>query len=159
MTDTVSRFIANVVGRVDGPLAFRLVLQPAMAAIAALKAGLEDGRSNRPAYFWAVIANRPHRRSLLRDGWKDIGSIFALAVAVDVVYQLIVLRWVYPGESLLVAVLLAVVPYLTIRGPVGRIMRGVAMPPTLTGLDQATRLAADRTFLAHERTMMAWVRT
>jgi putative membrane protein len=33
------------------------------------------------------------------------------------------------------------------------------MPPTLPPLDAATRLAADRTFLAHERTMMAWVRT
>jgi putative membrane protein len=31
------------------------------------------------------------------------------------------------------------------------------MPPT--PLDAATKLAVDRTFLAHERTMMAWVRT
>jgi putative membrane protein len=33
------------------------------------------------------------------------------------------------------------------------------MPPTLASLDTGTRLAVDRTFLAHERTMMAWVRT
>ena len=33
------------------------------------------------------------------------------------------------------------------------------MPPTSTSLEATTRLAAGRTFLAHERTMMAWVRT
>src|SRR5262245_14605637 len=125
MTDMLARMITNMVGRVDGPLAFRLVLQPAMAAIAAIKAGIEDGRVNRPAYFWAVISTPSHRRSLLRDGWKDVGNIFGLALVIDVVYQLIVLRWVYPGESLLVAMFLAVVPYLAIRGPVGRMMRTI----------------------------------
>jgi hypothetical protein len=92
MTDMLARMIANVVGRVSGPLAFRLVLQPAMAAIAAIKAGIKDGRSNRPAYFWAVISSPAHRRTLLRDGWKDIGNIFALAFGIDVIYQVIVLR-------------------------------------------------------------------
>ncbi len=33
------------------------------------------------------------------------------------------------------------------------------MPPTAPALDTGTKLALDRTFLAHERTMMAWVRT
>lgn len=33
------------------------------------------------------------------------------------------------------------------------------MSSTLTPLNATTRLAVDRTYLAHERTMMAWVRT
>jgi hypothetical protein len=42
---------------------------------------------------------------------------------IDVVYQIIAHRWVYPGEAVLVAVILAIVPYLLIRGPVNRIAR------------------------------------
>jgi putative membrane protein len=33
------------------------------------------------------------------------------------------------------------------------------MEASVAPLDNATKLAVDRTFLAHERTMMAWVRT
>jgi putative membrane protein len=33
------------------------------------------------------------------------------------------------------------------------------MPPDVPALDSGTRLAVDRTWLAHERTMLAWVRT
>jgi hypothetical protein len=41
----------------------------------------------------------------------------------DFIYQLIVLNWIYPFELLLIAVLLAVVPYLLLRGPVNRLVR------------------------------------
>jgi putative membrane protein len=33
------------------------------------------------------------------------------------------------------------------------------MPPVVAPIDTGTRLAVDRTWLAHERTMLAWVRT
>ena len=49
------------------------------------------------------------------------GEVFAFHL--DLQILLIVLRWVYPGEVLLIAILLAVVPYLLIRGPVSRIAR------------------------------------
>jgi len=44
-----------------------------------------------------------------------------LAIIMDTIYQLIVLRWLYPLELVIVAILLAVVPYLLIRGPVNRV--------------------------------------
>jgi hypothetical protein len=40
-----------------------------------------------------------------------------------VVYQVFVLRWIYPGQTLVVATTLAIIPYLLIRGPVTRIAR------------------------------------
>ena len=45
------------------------------------------------------------------------------AIVIDVVYQFIVFRWFYPGEALVVAFVLAIVPYLLVRGPVNRIAR------------------------------------
>jgi hypothetical protein len=41
----------------------------------------------------------------------------------DAVYQYIALRWFYPGEAVLVAIILAIIPYLLVRGPVDRIAR------------------------------------
>jgi Flp pilus assembly protein TadB len=58
---------------------------------------------------------------MVRDGWKSVGRIFILAILIDLVYQLIVLRWFYPGEALVVAVILAFIPYLLVRGPVNRL--------------------------------------
>jgi hypothetical protein len=123
MTDLLTRIIENVLGRLVGPLTFRFFLQPAMATFLAVRAGIEDARLNRPAYLWAVFSNPAHRRSLLRDGWKDIAKLFTAAVVLDAIYQIIARRWIYPGEAVLVAVLLAVVPYVAVRGPVTRIVR------------------------------------
>jgi len=60
---------------------------------------------------------------MVQDGWKSVGRVFILAIVIDVIYQLIVFRWVYPVEALLVAAILAFIPYLLIRGPVNRIAR------------------------------------
>jgi hypothetical protein len=38
-----------------------------------------------------------------------------------VICQLIVFRWLYPREALLVATVLAILPCLVVRGPVNRI--------------------------------------
>ena len=48
--------------------------------------------------------------------------MFSLAFLLDVVYQLIVFRWVYPFESLAVAIILAFLPYVLLRGVVNRIV-------------------------------------
>jgi hypothetical protein len=41
----------------------------------------------------------------------------------DLVYQLIQLRWIYLGEALIIAQVVALVPYVLFRGPVNRIAR------------------------------------
>jgi hypothetical protein len=113
----------DIVDRVGGPMTFRIILQPLMAAFLAVRAGIKDAREGQPAYFWTILTNPSQRADLLRQGWKAVGRVFILAVIMDVIYQFIVLRWLYPGELLLVAILLAVVPYLLIRGPVNRLVR------------------------------------
>lgn len=121
--DSFARIWDMLIGRIDGPLTFRLIFQPTVAAILASRAGLKDAREGRTPYLWSVFTNRAHRRDLLREGWKDIGKVFIIAVVLDVIYALIVHRWIFPGQALLVGIVLAIVPYLLIRGPVTRIMR------------------------------------
>ena len=123
MEEMLARFWENLMGRVGGPMTLRLILQPIMAAIFAVRGGLKDAREGRPAYFWALFTDSVHRRDMLRDGWKSVGKVFVIAIIIDLVYQLIVFRWFYPLEALLVAVILAFIPYLLIRGPVNRIAK------------------------------------
>jgi hypothetical protein len=121
MEDLFSRAVEDLVGRVSGPMKFRFILQPVMAAFFAIRSGLKDARENKPPYFWAMFTNPDSRADMIRDGWKSVGRIFILGIIMDVVYQLIVFRWFYPVEALLVALILAFIPYLLIRGPVNRI--------------------------------------
>jgi hypothetical protein len=102
---------------------FRLVLQPLMASFFAIRAGLVDARAGKPPYFWGFFTHPGQRVEMLKDGWKSVGRVFILAVALDVVYQIIELRFVYLGEAIVVAFVLAILPYLLVRGPVTRLAR------------------------------------
>jgi putative effector of murein hydrolase len=127
MGELFARVWDNLLARVTGPMSFRLLWQPAVAAIFAIRAGLQDARNGTSPYFWAIVHDDPvERRALLRDGWKSIAKVFVLALVLDMVYQIIVARFVYPGEALLVAVLLACVSYTVIRGLVTRLFRSRA---------------------------------
>jgi hypothetical protein len=121
--ETVTRIVENLFGRLDGPLHFRIILQPVMALIFAAIDGIKDAKTGKPAYFWTVLSSPESRADLLKDGWKHFGKIFILAIVLDIVYQLKVHGTVYPGEVLIVALVLAVLPYVLLRGPVNRIAR------------------------------------
>jgi hypothetical protein len=123
MEDLFFRIVEDLVGRVSGPMKFRLILQPVMAAFFAIRSGLKDAKENKPPYFWAMFTNPDSRADMIRDGWKSVGRVFIFAIVMDAVYQFVVFRWLYPVEMLLVAVIPAIVPYLFIRGPVNRIVK------------------------------------
>ena len=95
-----------------------------MAAFFAVRDGLKGAREGRPPYFWSLL-NSPaaERRRLLQEGRKAVVKVFSLAFVLDVVYQVIVFRWVYPFESLAVSIILAILPYVLLRGLVNRIAR------------------------------------
>lgn len=123
MEDVFTRVWEDLTGRESGPLKFRFILQPLMAAGFGIHDGLKDVRKGRPAYFWALFTDPVHRRTMLRDGWKSIAKIFILVTILDAIYQVIVFHRFYPGEALIVANALAIIPYLLLGGPVNRLMQ------------------------------------
>lgn len=120
MGDFLSTFWTDFLARFDGPLHFRLFVQPLMAIVFAVRDGTRDARDGRSAYLWTLLTDAAQRRYLLESGWKGISKVFVLAVVLDVVYQLIVWREVKPVQALLTAAVLALVPYALLRGPVNR---------------------------------------
>jgi hypothetical protein len=128
MDDMWTRFATDMVDRVSGPMKFRLVLQPVMASIFAIRSGLADAKAGRSPYCWALLTDPAHRDYMLKDGWKSVGKVFILAVLLDVVYQLIVEQFVYPGEAIAVAIIVAILPYLLLRGITTRLARSHDVP-------------------------------
>jgi hypothetical protein len=117
------RIVENLFARLDGPLHFRFIVQPLMATIFAIVDGVKDAKAGKPAYFWGLLSTPIYRKEMVKEGWKSVGKIFILAIILDVVYQLRVHSTVYPGEILIVAFVLAIVPYLVLRGPINRLVR------------------------------------
>jgi hypothetical protein len=113
----------DFIARFDGPLHFRLFVQPLMAILFAVRDGRQDAREGRSAYLWAFLTDPAQRRYLLESGWKGISKVFVLAFALDIVYQFMVWRGLKPLQALLTAIVLAVLPYALLRGPVNRLMR------------------------------------
>jgi limonene-1,2-epoxide hydrolase len=123
MDDLLKRFWPDLIDRLHGPLTFRLILQPLSAAFIAFRAGLRDARAGRPAYGWAVLTNRADRLALLKQGWRELTRVFVFAVVMDLIYEKIVFHDIRPVQSLVVAALLALLPYPLFRGVVNRIIR------------------------------------
>jgi hypothetical protein len=124
-SDIFTRVGQNLLHRLHGPLTFRLILQPLTAAIVACRSGWLDARTGCPVYGWALLADPLHRRELIRHGWKEVARVFLFAVVVDLVWELVALHRFYPGESLIVAFFLALLPYAFLRSAVNLMFFGV----------------------------------
>lgn len=121
MEDGFSRGCDELIARDSGPLHIRFIFQPLVTTFFAIRSGLRDARERRSVFFWTIMLDAPQRRHLLRELWMDVGKLFFVALTLDVIYQLAVLRWFYPVQTLIVATMLAVVPYLVVRGLTNRV--------------------------------------
>jgi hypothetical protein len=113
----------DFVARFDGPLHFRLLVQPLMAILFAVRDGKRDAQEGRGAYLWTFLTDPAQRRYLLESGWKGISKVFVLACALDVIYQFMEWHVLKPLQVFLTAIVLAVIPYALLRGPVNRVLR------------------------------------
>ena len=120
----ILRIWHNLVERPSGPMSFRFILQPLMAAIAAIRDGRRDARAGRSPYFWTVLSKPRGAHRRLREGLNATARIILLGLVMDVIYQLIVLKRFYPVEAVIIAVVLAFVPYVVLRGIVTRVAAG-----------------------------------
>lgn len=93
-----------------------------MAAGAALRDGVNDARAGRSPFLWAMARGIEARGGLLWEAIRSPARIVILAIVMDGVYQWVVDTF-YPREAALIALFLAFIPYLLLRGPIGRVAR------------------------------------
>ncbi|MFG3450420.1 hypothetical protein ACGFZ3_17765 [Stenotrophomonas sp. NPDC047960] len=121
--DFLTRFWTDMIDRTDGPMTFRFMLQPTMALITALIDGIRAARAGKPPYAWLIAHSAGQDRlATWREGVTATARILLLGVVMDVIYQIRVYgSFRYPLESFVVAVGLAFIPYLVLRGPFTRL--------------------------------------
>ena len=113
----------NLLARPNQSLALRFLLQPTVSTILAIRDGIRDARAGRPPYLWTMVSDPANRWPHLREGITATGKIILIAIALDVAYQLIELTNFYPVEALIIAIFLAFILYLLVRGLVTRLAR------------------------------------
>lgn len=108
MDEIFTRVFQDLVARTTGPMWFRLILQPLVATVFGIRAGLANARRS-------TGPDPKHRRTLFQQALHDVGKMLAIGVGLDMVFQVIALRTVYPLEAVLVGFLLVALPYQIIR--------------------------------------------
>src|SRR6185369_1320115 len=98
-------------------------LQPTVAVLCAIRDGVADAREGRPPYTRTLFTQPDARRRLLRDACRSVGRLLVAGAVMDLLYQLIVFRRLFPLELVNIVVLLVLIPYLLARGPVNRLAR------------------------------------
>ena len=121
--EILTRFWEQLIAQPSGPLAFRLILQPIMATILAIIDGLKDARSGRPPFLRTMLSDPSQRGAYIREGLKRVSRVIVFAFVMDAIYQYLVLHRFYPVEALVTVFVLAVLPYVLIRGPIHRLAR------------------------------------
>jgi hypothetical protein len=121
--DMIAQGWENFTERGSGPMSLRFILQPTLASLLAIRAGVKDARAGRPPFIWAALTDPAARGELVRSGWKDMSKMFVMAAVLDAIYQVIVHKRVVVIAALITATLLALLPYTVVRGPANRVAR------------------------------------
>lgn len=121
--EVIERVWHQLLARPDEPMSFRFILQPSMAAIAAIHDGVRDEQAGRRFDVRTLAITSRHRATALRQALIATARIVFLGIVMDLIYQVLVLKTLYPAEAPIIAVLLGLVPYLVIRGPATIIAR------------------------------------
>lgn len=119
----LERIFTSIAERPGGPMTFRFILQPLMACVLAAVDGFRDARSGATAYLWSIVTGTQQRAGQIYDGVIATARVIILGLGMDIAYQAVEFHTFYPGEAAIVAVLLAFIPYLLLRGPFARLAR------------------------------------
>jgi hypothetical protein len=121
--ETFVRGWENLVGRLGGPMSFRFLIQPAVAILFAVRAGVNDARQNNPTFLGCALSNPRSWSPRMRQSWKDVGTVFIVALVLDSIYQVVVHSGIFALELLITATVLALAPYMVLRDLVSRVAR------------------------------------
>ncbi|MEY2919553.1 MAG: hypothetical protein RL261_858 [Pseudomonadota bacterium] len=118
-----ARLWQNLFDRPGGPMLFRFFLQPTMAAIAAWRDGVSDARAGRTPFFAGAVRDPAQRMVRLNEALVATARIILLGLVMDGIYQAIEFKSFHPVEAVIIALVLAFLPYLLLRGLIARAAR------------------------------------
>lgn len=113
--------IANeLAARSDGPFNLRLLLQPTISCLFALRDGRRDAASGEAPYLQRLTQGKFERREALTSAWASLAKVMTMALVLDSAFQFATTGSVSILEAVLIAFILCAIPYSFLRGPTAR---------------------------------------
>lgn len=103
--------------RVNGPFSLRLLLQPTMALLFAIRDGRKDAKDGSVPYLRRLKGGKSERREAISSAWASLVKILVMAVVLDSAFQFVTEQQVHLIQSIGIACLLCFLPYSVMRGP------------------------------------------
>jgi len=104
----------------DGPMQFRFVVQPVMAAILGTRDGFADAKTGTPPFVMALMLRQVDRRTV-QHALRRLALPILIASLIDAIIQFVMFQLVRPLTALIVGTVLMGLPYATARGFANRI--------------------------------------
>jgi len=117
------QFLEELPQRFTGPGRLRFILQPILAIVLGIRGGLADAKAGNPAYLFGLLFGAGRRKELLRTGVEAIGTLLAMGIILDVVFQLVIYHSVHPGAAVVIGPILICFPYAVSRALTTRLAR------------------------------------
>ena len=100
---------------INGPLTFRFVFQPLIAALLAIRDGRNDAKAGTPAYLHELVLGSGWRSATLKDGLRAIIMPLSVGVILNSILQIYIfdvwrLQWALVSGLCLVGI-----PYVLVR--------------------------------------------
>ena len=121
--DLAVRFWDEMIARPAGPMKFRFVLQPIVASALAIRDGMKDAHLERTPYFWTMVSDPARRRKRFVEGVRAVSRVLLIGAVMDMIYQYVALGGFRPLQTVAIALFLAFLPYVIVRGPATRVER------------------------------------
>lgn len=112
------RFVA----RLTGPMSLRFILQPIMAAILGIRAGIHDARQGTPPFFWSLRTRREGWEQLLKQALGQLAIPLIVAIVLDGVVQYMLFQKIRVLGAVILGTILMGLPYTFARGLANRIV-------------------------------------
>ncbi len=106
--------------RLNGPFSLRLILQPCMALLFAIRDGRKDAASGASPYLRTLVSQPGERRETLASAWTSLSKVLTIAFVLDCTFQYATSGNISVLEAVLMAFLLCAIPYTLMRGPAAR---------------------------------------
>jgi hypothetical protein len=116
-------FFEDMLARLSGPGRLRFILQPLVAILLGARDGVKDARVGSPPFLWALAFHEEHRREMLRNAFRSVSNLVAIAILLDLISQFLIFREIHPAAALLLGPVLIGMPYAMSRGLGNRIWR------------------------------------
>ena len=106
--------------RFNGPFSLRLILQPVMALLFAIRDGRADAKAGAEPYLQSILMRPGTRRETIASAWVSVGKVLIIAFCLDVAFQVVSGNGLRIVEAGFMALLLCALPYTLMRGPAAR---------------------------------------